>query len=253
MTKHWLATTLLISGGLYGVAPAAPDSLDPKALEAVAQMGDYLGSLESFTMEVEDSIDKTNEAGRLLTFHHNRTISVRRPDRVHIQIEGDLEKESIVYDGTMVTVLAEEAGYYAQAETPGTINETLDLLRNTYGVRRPLMDFLYSNASERAKGKIQQAEYIALSEVNGVECHHVAFTAVEGVDFQLWIENDETPVPAKLVVHYQQFPGEPRYVMELKSFTANPTLADDLFEFEPPSGAQKIAFEVSGGGMGGEK
>ncbi len=222
----------------------AQPTTDPKALEVISGMAAYLGSLQNFTLEVHDSIDKIDEEGRLLTFHHDRTIHVRRPDRLMMTIFGDLQDEKIFYDGTNLTVALATEGLYAQAKAAPTIEETIELMREKYGIRRPLLELLHGDLNARLEGRIQDAAYVGLSTINGKECHHVALHVVEGINWQLWIENDDTPVPAKVVVHYAAFPGEPRYIMQLQKFSEEAALPDEFFAFVPAAGHERIPFDI---------
>jgi hypothetical protein len=238
-----IATALLASGLMVGTL-TAQTSLDPKAVEVLEGMGTYMGSLQNFTLEVHDSIDKVDEEGRLLTFHHDRTIHVRRPDRLVMSIFGDLQDEKIYYDGKNLTVALATEGIYAQTEAAPTIEQTIELMREKYGIRRPLLELLHGDLNTHLEGKIQEAVYVGLSTINGKECHHVALHVVEGINWQLWIENDDTPVPAKVVVHYAAFPGEPRYIMQLREIDEAATLPDELFTFVPAAQHERIPFEV---------
>jgi hypothetical protein len=238
-----IATTLLTAAVLVGTA-SAQATLDPKAIEVLEGMGTYMGSLQSFTLQVQDTIDKTDEEGRLLTFHHERTIHVRRPNKFAVSIFGDLQDEKIIYDGTSLFVALATENAYAQGAAAATIEETIDHLSEKYGVRRPLLELLHADMNERLEGRVQDAIYVGLSTVDGTECHHIALHVVEGIYWQLWIENDETPVPAKVVVHYANFPGEPRYIMNLQEITANASIPDEVFTFTPGPDDERIPFEV---------
>ena len=244
MRKLSLILGLIAPLALAGLAPAEA-SLDPKAVEVLKGMGDYLGSLPSLTLEVADSVDKRDEQGRMLTFHHQRTIELRRPDRLRVTVTGDLENDHLIYDGKLVTLVLGNDDLYAQADAAPTVEGTLDLLREKYGIRRPLMELLRHDVSARVVPQLKQVSYIGLAKIGGVECHHIAFNAVEGVEWQLWVENDATPAPAKIVVHYSQFPGEPRYIVQSIKLNPNTTHADSLFQFSPAEGVEKVPFELS--------
>ena len=65
------------------------------------------------------------------------------------------------------------------------------------------------------------------------------------VDWQLWIERSETPVPRKLVITTTTEKAQPQYVAKL-TWNLTPQLDDTLFTFVPPADAHKIVVrEVS--------
>jgi hypothetical protein len=87
-----------------------------------------------------------------------------------------------------------------------------------------------------------------MSVVGGVKCHHLAFRGNE-VDWQIWIEEGDKPLPKKFIVTSKWMTGAPQFTVTIKSWNLSPKLTDDMFTFVPPKGAQKIDFirATSGG------
>ena len=75
--------------------------------------------------------------------------------------------------------------------------------------------------------------------MGGVACHRLAF-ANEWLEWQIWVDAENEPLPRKVVINYMDEPGEPKYTARFLSWNLAPELPDDLFRFEPPEGAQKM-------------
>jgi hypothetical protein len=64
------------------------------------------------------------------------------------------------------------------------------------------------------------------------------------VDWQLWVQQGETPLPRKLVITTKQEEGQPQYVSNM-NWNLSPKINNKLFSFVPPKDAHKIDFAVN--------
>jgi hypothetical protein len=87
-----------------------------------------------------------------------------------------------------------------------------------------------------------------MSVVGGVKCDHLAFRGNQ-VDWQIWIETGDKPLPKKFVVTTKWMTGAPQFTLVVKSWNLSPKLTEDMFSFVPPKDARKIDFiGLTGGG-----
>jgi hypothetical protein len=145
-----------------------------------------------------------------------------------------------------VTVLDKEHNVYATIEAPGTIDATFDMLQDEYGVVLPLADLLYSDPYAVLMPGVTYGRYLGIHQAAGVACHHLAFSQ-ETIEWQIWIDGGEKPLPRKLVISYVQEPGEPQYSATIRRWTLDAEVPEGLFTFEAPEGARKIAPEAMKG------
>ena len=103
----------------------------------------------------------------------------------------------------------------------------------------PLADLLYSDPYAVLMAGVTYGRYLGLHQAAGVDCHHLAFSQ-ETIEWQIWIDAGDKPLPRKLVISYVQEPGEPQYTAVIRRWSLDPKLPDGLFTFEAPEGAQKI-------------
>ena len=81
--------------------------------------------------------------------------------------------------------------------------------------------------------------YLGWGYVNGVQCHHLAFRA-DHVDWQIWIQTGDTPLPVKYVITSKWLTGAPQYTVRFHSWNTKPKIDANQFEFTVPKGAQKL-------------
>jgi hypothetical protein len=108
----------------------------------------------------------------------------------------------------------------------------------------PLADLFFWGTDEARLEDITAAIDVGPSSIDGVLCDHYAFRQAD-VDWQLWIERSDTPVPRKLVITTTTEKTQPQYVAKL-TWNLTPQLDDALFTFVLPADAHKIVVrEVS--------
>ena len=191
-------------------------------------MSDYLSAANQFSFHSEGTEEEVLDSGPKLHLATSVDIVVRRPDRIWADMRDDHNHKRFWYDGSRITLLTVPANLYATASVPGQIDATL-------------ADFLVSNPYDVLTENVTGGLYIGLQFVDGVPCHHLVFTQEE-IDWQIWVQEGNQPVPRKFVITYKNEPGSPHYTVHLTGWDFAPHVPDVLFEFEPPSGAAEIEF-----------
>ena len=218
-----------------------PLPLQPQATRILKRMSDYLSAANQFSFHSEGTDEEVLDSGPRLHLATSVDIVVRRPDRIWADMRDDHNHKRFWYDGSRITLLTVPANLYATASAPGQIDATIDYIIDEYDVVLPLADFLVSNPYDVLTEKVSGGLYIGLQSVNGVLCHHLVFTQAE-IDWQIWIQEGNQPVPRKFVITYKNEPASPHYTAHLTDWDFASHVPDVLFAFEPPTGAQEIEF-----------
>jgi hypothetical protein len=167
--------------------------------------------------------------------------SFRRPDKLRLDGDGDLESKQLIFDGKTIYLYDKHKNHYATIEVAGDIDAALDKAYKDYGLKVGLADLGSAKLCERASKDLAHSLYVGLHQVRGVPCHHLAFDRKDR-HYQVWIEAGDKPVLRKIVVTRKKVDGSPQWTAYLSDWNFSPTFADNLFAFEPPAGAQKIKF-----------
>jgi hypothetical protein len=201
----------------------------------------YLAGLERFAIETDNVIDVVLASGQKLQFENPAKVTVRRPDRFRAERVGDLVDQVFVYDGKGLTLHDRGRGYYATVAAPPTLEGALEFARNSLDVVAPAADLLDRDAFQVLTQAASSGVYVGPATVGGVRCHHLAFTGPE-VDWQLWVQEGEQPLPRKYVITSKLEPGAPEFSVWLRRFDVAPATPDALFTFAPPEKAEQIEF-----------
>lgn len=224
--------------------PASPPLASPRRVEARAEqelkkMGEFLAGLKRFALEAEETFDELPDGELRRQLTNVRRIAVERPNRLAADATGDTLSRASWYDGRTATVLDKEHNVYATVEAPATIDATFDKLEDEYGVVLPLADFLHSDPYAVLMAGVTYGRYLGIHQAAGVACHHLAFSQ-DTIEWQIWIDAGDKPLPRKLVISYVQEPGEPQYSAVIRRWRLDAKAPEGLFTFEAPEGAQKV-------------
>lgn len=237
-----------VTAGLPAHSRGQSGAIEPKADELLRKMSDYLAGLEQFSVQTENTLEVILRSGEKIQYVNPANLSIRRPDKLRADRKGDIVNQEFYYDGKTLTQYMNDGSYYATVEAPPTIEETIDFARESLDVYAPGGDLIYRNAYDVLTEDVVSGFYVGLSVIDGVKCHHLAFRGNE-VDWQIWVEDGDKPLPKKFIITSKWMTGAPQFTLSVKSWNVSPKLTEDMFTFVPPKGAQKIDFiRLSRGG-----
>jgi hypothetical protein len=233
-----LAGVTLALTALATSAQAQTPAIDPGALKALDAMSTYLRGLKTFQVHAATATDEVDDDGQLITNSASTMYVVAMPNRLAANVSSDRNERSYFYDGKSFTLLARRVGYYATVPAPATLRELDDLLLDTYGIELPLADLFRWGSVRFNESGITSARDIGPGEAGGVTCQRYLFRQ-QGVDWQIWIQKGDHPLPRRMVITTTSDPARPRYAA---AYTWNlaPSFNDAAFTFVPPAGASKI-------------
>ena len=220
-----------------GVMEAKP-AVDPQVKESLARMSAFLKTLHEFSIHAETTKDEIVQSDYKVKKTAVVDMTVRQPDRLRASAVGDDESREFFYDGKTLTIYSPAQKYYATMNAPPTISATLDEAKAHYDLELPLADLLYLAAGDDLGKNAVGAGDIGPSRVGGVDCEHLAFRSPE-VDWQVWIEKGDKPLPRKVVITTRNEPTAPQY-SAVVTWDLSPKIDDGMFAFKAPDGSTAV-------------
>jgi hypothetical protein len=219
----------------------APNSnpIEPNALETLQRMSDLLKNATKITFTANTTREQPATTGQMLEFFYTSHVSMVRPNLLRIDIQGDIWTASIWYDGKKITLMDPRTTFYAQADAPNTIDETVTFLLEKFQAPLPMAMFLISDISKKAKEGLKTGFEAGVVMVNGIKCRQLAFTEDEA-DWQLWIEEGPNPLPRRLSVTYKKMEGSPHVSISFSDWNLDAVIPANTFVFHMPEGATKV-------------
>ncbi|HVR98521.1 MAG TPA: DUF2092 domain-containing protein [Thermoanaerobaculia bacterium] len=221
-------------------AGASAPAVEPGAVAALERMGTFRQTLKSFEIRAAAETDEVLVSGQKLQFESAVHLRARRPDRLWAEVSSDRKTREYFYDGKSFTIYGPRNKLYATFPAPPTLGEVAKAAEEKYGLAMPLAD-LFRWGSDPSPEKLQAAMYVGPAQIRDTPCDHLAFRQA-GVDWQVWIQKGDSPLPRKLVITTMDDDARPQYAITY-DWNLAPALNDKMFTFEPPEGASRIAIQ----------
>jgi hypothetical protein len=235
MTMHnWRGLVAAIAFSALSAAAIgvqASTAVDPEAVSILRHMSEYLSSLKKFSFRTDNTVDLVTRSGQQLQTAAQVEVSIHRPNRFRVNRRGDIAEQEFYFDGTTLTLYGKVVDYYAQMRLSQTvdIDTALDIAREEIGVIAPTSDLFYQNAYEGLMADVE-----------------------EGMDWQIWIDKGNEPLPRKYVITSKWVTGAPQFSASFTDWNTSAQLEDAMFQFSPPAGAAEIGFiPLRGAGAAG--
>ena len=236
---------------------AAKEAADKAAIEAtiqantdevkglLKQSADFLAAQPRFGFRAHVGYDVVQLNGQKLEFGATRKTTVRRPDRLRIDVtQRDGDQMALFFNGEQIAIDLPEEKAYVAVKKPGTLDAALGYLVDDLDTPAPLHEFVSSNFFTDVEDKILSGFYVEEAAVGKRRCHHLAFRTAE-IDVQIWIEDGERPLPCRLVISHKREEGGPQFWAQFHDWDLSPKTPDSLFEYTPPEGAERLALQTA--------
>ena len=218
-------------------------AVETEAVNALNRMGAYLRTLSSFEIKSDTTLDTVLDNGQKIQLSGATDYKIRRPNHFVVTMASDRKVRTIYYDGKSLTVYSPRVHYYATISAPPTINETAKFLYDRYGIELPLTDLFRWGLPEDKHDDLKSGVAVGYAKIDGKDTDQYAFRQ-DGVDWQIWIQQGDKPLPLKVIVTTTSDPATPEFSSVLHWNTTT-NFPDGTFAFKPPADAKPIKIASS--------
>lgn len=216
----------------------AQEAISTDARDAVTAMGKTLDNgAFSFKMQTIRQYQKDNQP---LHIGHEGVVSVRRPDRLRIDIDGDDGRAQIGYDGSTLTIYNPTANRYGALAVSGSIETMLRTATEKIGMDFPLADLMADQPGQSFLDGVITGFKVGDATIDGQTCDHFFYMQSPGIELELWTEANQASLPRRLIITYRSLPGEPQFVAEMSDWKLGLHLPEETFIIKPPADATKV-------------
>jgi hypothetical protein len=225
-------------GDIPSSAIVAAPAVQPEAVAALEKMSAHLRSLKQFGLHADTTIDLVTQDDQKLQFPGAIDYKVRLPNGFHIAMKSDRKERELFYDGRTLTVYGPRNKLYAQTPAPPTIAALLGVAEDKYGIELPLADLFLWGTPKAPVASLRSAAYVGPARIDGSVTDQYAFRQ-DGVDWQIWIEAGDRPLPRRLVITTTDDPAQPQFASTL-TWKTNAPIRDADFAFVSPKDAHRV-------------
>jgi len=212
---------------------------DTIAVAILDSMSSQIGELETCSYKFYSEYDISNSEYGLITHSETGNVFLKGPDKIFIEKKGDKGHKEFFYNGKSFLLYSYDRNQYATVPAAMTLLELVDSLSSYFGVEFPGADIFYPDFVDNLLETSNNLIFLGITFIGDTECYHIA-GAKDDMTYQIWVTDDEYPIPVKLSLVYIDRPDDPRYTIIFKDWEMNPVLDDSKFDFTVPDGAQLI-------------
>jgi hypothetical protein len=239
------AAAIAVGSGWAGAQSAAgklvdTTRIDTAAVNALGRMGTYLRSLNAFQVKATITTEKVLDDGMKIQQSGTADLLAHKPNELRVEFMEERNPRTLFYDGKTFTLWAPRPKFYASAAAPPTIAQLIDTLDDRFDIQMPFVDLFRWGTPESDVKEITGALYVGPAVINGVTCDQYAFRQT-GLDWQVWIQAGEFPLPHKLVLTTTTDDARPQHE-SLYTWNLAPSFNAAAFAFDVPTDAKKITF-----------
>lgn len=230
---------IVVAEGVRAETIASANAIDPEATRILQAMSAYLANTQSFSVNADIDFEIIVKDGQKLQLSSYASVIAQRPNQFYIQRQGMVADAAFIFDGETLTLHGKRNNVYAQLNAPGSIDDAIRQVELETGFPAPGADLLFADPYAVLSTGIESSRYLGIAYVNGVPCHHLAFRE-DQVDWQIWVQVGDQPLPMKYVITSKWQTGAPQYEMRLRDWNTNPQINPGQFSFSAPTGATKL-------------
>lgn len=246
--QAFLAAGIIMSCGFAPASVFGADNIDPESDKILHSMSTYMSSLSAFSVNADVDNEIIDLQGQKLQLSSSATAVIERPAKFHMARHGVFADAEVFFDGKTVTLHGKNHNVYAQIEGPGSIEGAFDSVEFETGLDMPGSDLLHADSYPLLTSETMSSTYHGTAFVEGIECHYMSFRKAK-VDWQLWVQAGETPLPMKYVITTKWMTGAPQYSVRFRDWDTQPKIEANRFKFSIPKGATQLdTFHVNEAG-----
>jgi len=234
----YLAVLSLIIWSCSNLADKDSGVYDVRSVEVLDSLSATLGELTAVSYTLNTVIVERNSDGNLVETTNENDVYMRGPNKMHIHTKGTKGEQGYWYNGSSFSFYSYDRNEYDTVAAPNNIIEAIDFLHNEYNIDFPAADFFYPTLTDDILENFDKLLYWGESPINDTNLHTISAYNKEWT-VQIWV-NNETLLPAKLVMFNEAENKGERYEATFSNWRLNPTLPDVLFEFAPSESAVKV-------------
>ncbi len=219
-----------------GLATGSAFAADAKSqLDGMAKK---LAGAKRFSVSIHMSYDTVQDSGQKIQFSEIRKVTVSRPNHLRVDTrQSDGDTGGLLFDGKAITLFNTGERVYSQTNRPGDLDAAIRYAVGKLGMRVPLARMLVTTFPQEIQKLSTGVVYVERNTLGATPTDHIAGRG-KGVDYQVWIAQDN--LPARIVLTYKNAPGQPQFRAEFSDWNLTPKVSDATFTFTPPKGEEKI-------------
>jgi hypothetical protein len=205
-----------------GMSPIANEGvIEDGAIDALKEMSAYLMTAKTLGITSQGSLDVVTNDGQRIQLDGTTTYKIRKPGFV-IDYDSDIKSRRFIYDGKTFTVYSPKLGFYATAPAPAPTRKcwTRSTASSASRFRWRICSAGATAAMPTGLQALKSAYEVGSRDHRRRGTDHFAFRE-DDVDWEVWIQQGDQPLPRKLVIVDRTDPSRPTFTPALLADESN--------------------------------
>lgn len=217
---------------------AQKGTYDSTAIYLLDRMTDVIGDLQSCSVVIHTAIDEEDLSYGPVRHYGIAELSLSGPDKMLVTTRNDKGHRQYMFNGKQLAYYSFNENNYGIVPAPLTTVELIDQFHQLYGIDFPGGDFFYPTFTDDLMASFPEIRFVGRTVLDGKECFHLLARNKEMVA-QFWIANDALTLPVKMLI-VESANDHKQYEATYSQWVINPVLPSAMFDFLPPSGANRL-------------
>ena len=216
-------------------------NIEQKALDILERMSNYLADANTLSFSASTMVE-TPIRGQILNFFAQTKTLIKRPNGLVALTKSQNKPFDFYYDGKTMISYSPREKLYAVTQAPATLDELFPFAMEKAGIHTAFSDLMTSDPYAYMTDDLESGFWAGEALIGRIKTDHLAFRG-KGIEWQIWIESGEKPLPVMMTVVYTEIKDKPRYILQYTDWQINPHLKKSDFIFKKPAGAVQISYQ----------
>lgn len=240
---RWCAMILTAGVICVGQGTSIAQETEADPYDALIAVSEAFEEATTLRAEISVSYDAVQDDGQKLEFAEVRTIYIKQPNKLRIDVvPREADAVSVYYNGSKIVMHTPGQNTFAEVDFDGSVAGAMVVLTESLGVPLPMHEFMSPELLDAVLEAIVDASFVDTGTIDGVAYQRFVYRT-GATDIQAWIGSDAPRGVRRVVIDYPEDPGQPQFRGSVRSVEVGGELSDDLFEPSVPDDAERLAFD----------
>lgn len=224
--------------------PAETERIDAEAMDILQRMAQNIASAEQFSVTIRSNYDAPQADGQMIEFGALRDIQVLRPDNMRVDLKrSDGEERTLLLGNDQIVLINHSEEAFSKKRHVAGLDEMITYLVSVLDIPLPLAKLFRSTLPSDFTSSIKEIAYVEHDVLTPVPTHQLA-VRTGAVDFQVWVDMSDNPLPQRIIITYKNESQAPQFRADFSSWDLSAKAAKGPFDFVQPEGMEEIPLLV---------
>lgn len=209
---------------------------DTRVIEQLDALSEKIGNLNSFSYTLDVEKSELQQDSTWVSEFFEYDVYIEGPNKLYVYSESNEFLKGYWFDGSRLTYYSYSENAYDTISVKGNVIEAIDFVHENFGIDFPAADFLYPSLTDDIMTNYDNGYFVREEEIADNRCSLIEISNANQF-ISVWVEV-ESNLPIRFEIYSDG--NKKRYAANFSNWRQDPRLSKRIFNFSPPSDAEKI-------------